>query len=147
MNGARRSIRVLLVDDDDTFRRVLSEELMRRGADDVTAVYVEIEPGSGERAKSLWKAWGLDSEAKLVVVPSPYRSVVGPFIEYLRRTDEDHNDGTLATVVLPEFIPARWWESLLHNQTAWLIKLALLYGRHRYGRTRAIIDWPMYLRE
>ncbi|MHB0875481.1 MAG: APC family permease [Anaerolineae bacterium] len=113
----------------------------------VTAVYVEIEPGSGARARELWHSWGLDDEAKLVVIPSPYRSVIGPFLDYLDQTDAEHNDGTLATVVLPEFIPARWWEGLLHNQTAWLIKLSLLYRRRRFGRTRAIIDWPMYLRE
>lgn len=116
-------------------------------SDDVTAVFVEIEPGSGKRIESLWHSWGLDQEARLVVIPSPYRSVLGPFMDFLLKADEEHNDGTLATVLLPELIPAKWWESLLHNQTAWLIKLALLYRRYRFGRTRAIIDWPVHLKE
>ena len=51
-----------------------------------------------------------------------------PLLEYLDKTDEEHGDGQLATVVLPEFVPARWWHALLHNQTAWLIKAALPLG-------------------
>jgi amino acid transporter len=116
-------------------------------SDHVTVVYVEIEPGRGEHVREEWKAWGLDEVASLVVVPSPYRSIIGPFLDFLDASDRAHNDGQLATVLLPEFIPARWWEGLLHNQTAWLLKLALLYRRRRLGRTRAIIDVPYYLRK
>jgi hypothetical protein len=89
----------------------------------------------------------LDQDAAIVIVPSPYRSVVGPFLEFLDKIDEEHHDGQLATVVLPEFVVARRWEALLHNQTAWLIRLALLYRRRALGKTRAIIDVPMHLRE
>jgi len=113
----------------------------------VTAVYVEVEPGQGEVIEKQWQEWGLELDAKLVVVPSPYRSVIGPLLEFMERDDHEQNDGQLATVLLPEFIPAQWWQSLLHNQTAWLIKLALLYRRRRLGRTRAIIDVPLFLRE
>jgi len=52
----------------------------------------------------------------------------------------------LATVVLPEFVPARWWHGLLHNQTAWLIKAALLYRRRHLGFQRAIVDVPFHLK-
>ncbi|MGD0878433.1 MAG: hypothetical protein ABSA01_09840 [Anaerolineales bacterium] len=58
----------------------------------------------------------------MVVVPSPYRSIVAPLLQFLEETDQLHYDGQLAIVVLPEFIPGRWWQSLLHNQTAWLLK-------------------------
>jgi len=81
-----------------------------------------------------------------VVLPSPYRSVIGPLLDFLDETDRQHNDGQLATVVLPEFIPARWWENLLHNQTAWLIKAALLYRRRHLGFQRTIIDVPYHLK-
>ncbi len=113
----------------------------------VTAVYVEIEPGQGDKVRQRWEEWGLDHDAQLEVVPSPYRSVVEPFIAFLDETDHKHNDGHLATVLLPEFVPANWWEVLLHNQTAWLIKLVLLYRRRAFGKTRAIIDVPLYLRD
>jgi hypothetical protein len=72
-------------------------------------------------------------------------AIVGPLLDYLDRTDDEHADGQLATVVLPEFVPARWWHSLLHNQTAWLIKAALLYRRRHLGYQRAIVDIPYHL--
>jgi len=111
---------------------------------DVTAVYVELEPGAGEKMCATWQGWWPD--VPMVVVPSPYRSIVGPLIKYLDDIDEEHNDGQLAAVILPEFIPAHWWQNLLHNQTAWLLKTALLY-RHQRGRQRVIIDIPYHLKQ
>jgi amino acid transporter len=110
----------------------------------VTAVYIEMEPGSGERIRETWKHWWPD--VPLVILPSPYRSLVGPLLDFLDQTDREHNDGQLATVVLPEFVPAKWWQGLLHNQSGWLIKVALLYHRRRLGFQRAIIDVPYHLR-
>lgn len=81
---------------------------------------------------------------KLVVVPSPYRSIVGPLLDYLDRLEQRYNDGTLSTIVLPEFVPAKWWQCLLHNQSAWIIKAALLYRRRIQGFQRAIIDVPYH---
>jgi amino acid transporter len=112
-------------------------------SDDVTGVFIELEPGTGEVVRSRWEArW---PNVPLVVVPSPYRSIVGPLLDFLDRTDLEHDDGQLATLVLPEFVPARWWHGALHNQTAWLIKTALLYRRRHLGFQRAIIDLPYHL--
>ena len=111
----------------------------------VTAVYVELEPGAGEKARAEWEAWWPD--VPMVVVPSPYRSIVAPLLQFLDETDTQHNDGQLAVVVLPEFIPGKWWQTLLHNQTAWLIKAALLYRRRYPGRERVVIDVPFHLRQ
>jgi amino acid transporter len=111
----------------------------------VTAVYIELEPGTGERTRLEWEAWWPD--VPFVVVPSPYRSIVGPLLQFLDETDAQHNDGQLAAVVLPEFIPGKWWQTLLHNQTAWLIKTALLYRRRTTGGERVVIDVPFHLRE
>ncbi|MCX7681333.1 MAG: APC family permease [Anaerolineae bacterium] len=113
-------------------------------AREVTAVYVELEPGSGERIRQKWACWWPD--VPLVILPSPYRSVIGPLLDFLDETDRQHNDGQQAVVVLPEFVPARWWHNLLHNQTAWLLKAALLYRRRRLGFQRVIIDVPYHLR-
>jgi amino acid transporter len=110
---------------------------------DVTAVYIELELGSGEQIREKWEAWW--PHVPLVVLPSPYRSIVGPLLDYLDKTDEEHDDGQLATVVLPEFVPARWWQGFLHNQTAWLLKAALLYRRRHLGYQRAIVDVPYHL--
>ncbi|MBU0491568.1 MAG: APC family permease [Chloroflexi bacterium] len=119
--------------------------LARAISQDVTAVYVELEPGAGQRIQAKWAQWWPD--VPLVVVPSPYRSVVGPLLDYLDETDTQHADGQLAAVVLPEFVPAHWWESLFHNQTAWLLKAALLYRRRHLGFQRVIIDVPFHLRD
>jgi len=114
-------------------------------ARDVTVVYVEIEPGSGQHIREEWYRHKLG--VPLVVVPSPYRSVIGPLLDYLDETDSQHDDGQLATVVLPESVSARWWHNLLHNQTAWLIKAALLYRRRNLGFQRVIVDVPYHLQQ
>jgi amino acid transporter len=114
-------------------------------SDNVSAVYVEVNPISTEKVRREWETWAPD--VPLVVVPSPYRSTIGPLLEYLEQTDHEHNDGLYATVVLPEFIPARRWQYLLHNQTAGLLKLALIYQRRRFRHPRVVVDVPFYLRE
>jgi hypothetical protein len=112
-------------------------------SEDVTAVYVELEPGTAEEVRVRWEhCW---PDVPLVVVPSPYRSVVGPLLGFLDETDSQHNDGQLAAVVLPEFVPATWWQNILHAQTGWLIRAALHYRRRRHGHQRAIIDVPFHL--
>lgn len=111
---------------------------------DVTAVFIEIEPESGLQVRQLWDRWFPD--IPLVVLKSPYRSIVGPLINYLDEIDLQHHDGQLAAVVLPEFVPAKWWHTFLHNQTTWLLKSALLYRRRNLGFQRVIIDVPYHLR-
>jgi hypothetical protein len=110
---------------------------------DITAVYVELEPGESETVVEKWSRFWPDTP--LVVVPSPYRSFIQPLFDFLEQTDLEHNDGQQATVILPEFVPARWWEALLHDQTAWALKAALLYHRPKQGSQRVIIDVPFQL--
>jgi hypothetical protein len=114
-------------------------------SDQVTVVYVETDPEKTMEVKNNWETWG--QQVPLVIVPSPYRSLIGPFLDYLYKSDLEINDGQLATVLLPEFVPVRWWHHLLHNQTATLMRLALLYDRRKLGYTRAIIDIPFHLRK
>jgi len=111
----------------------------------VTGVYVELEPGEADEVRKKWNE--LWPDLPLMVVSSPYRSIIQPILDFLDETDLQHNDGQQAAVILPEFIPAKWWQSLLHNQTAWLLKAALLYHRRTLSFPRAIIDVPYYLRK
>jgi amino acid transporter len=113
-------------------------------SDDITAVYVEVEPGSAKKIRENWEGWFPD--LRLEVVPSPFRSTIGPLEEFLDRYDAECNDGQLAAVVLPEIVPAKTWQALLHNQSAWLIKTALLYRRRTHGYQRVIIDVPFHLK-
>jgi amino acid transporter len=110
----------------------------------VTGVYIELEPGASKNVQEMWKRWFPD--VPLVVLPSPYRSIIEPLLQFLDETDRQHNDGQMAMIVLPEFVPARWWHALLHNQTSWMIKNALLYNRREKGYQRVIIDVPYHLK-
>ena len=91
------------------------------------AVYVELDPERTRRLEEKWSLYGMG--VPLVVLTSPYRSLLGPLLDYI-----DHLSARpgqhVVTMVLPEFIPARWWQHLLHNQTALLIKGALLFRRN-----------------
>ncbi len=90
------------------------------------AVYVEFDPDFTRRLEDRWGKWG--SGMPLVVLRSPYRSVAGPLLDYLDHLQRQAPD-QLITIILPEFVPARWWQHLLHNQTALLIKGALLFRK------------------
>ncbi len=109
---------------------------------DLHVVTVEIDPQETGRLGTRWRE--VLPEVSLEVLPSPYRSVIAPLLEFIDRFVQD--EGDYVTLVVPEFVPARWWHHLLHNETAWLLKLALLYGRRDWrGRFRIITDVPFYL--
>jgi len=121
-------------------------DFARSISSDVTIVYVELEAGDADAVREKWNRWWPD--IPLEVVSSPYRSIIQPLLDFLEATDLEHQDGQLATVILPEFVPAKWWQSLLHNQTGWLLKAALLYQRRRQsGLQRVVIDVPYRLRQ
>jgi amino acid transporter len=94
---------------------------------DVRAVYVNIDPVETERLQGQWSTWG--EGVPLVVLDSPYRSLMEPLLEYVEKIN-GHQSRDYITVVLPEFVPARWWHHLFHNQRALLIKGALLFKRN-----------------
>jgi hypothetical protein len=110
---------------------------------DVTAVIVDVEPQVTSRVRDRWPIWGYN--VPLVVLDSPYRSTLRPLLAYLDQVDQHEPERGLAVIVLPEFIAARWWQDLLHNQTARLIKRALVYRRGQMHRDRVIIDVPYHL--
>jgi amino acid transporter len=119
--------------------------LSRSLSSKIIALYIEVEPGSGEKVKAKWEEWWPD--IPLVIESSPYRSLVAPLLDFLDRYDVECNDGTTAGVVLPEFIPAKPWQRWLHNQQAVLVKRALLYRRRQFGYQQVIIDVPYHLKK
>jgi amino acid transporter len=90
----------------------------------VRAVYVETDPARTARVEEKWTAWGLG--VPLVVLGSPYRSLLRPLLDYIDKI-QARGDDQMVTVVLPEFLPRHWWQHFLHNQTALLVKGALLF--------------------
>jgi amino acid transporter len=89
-------------------------------------IYVEVDPEQTRRFEERWTKYA--EGMPLVVLRSPYRSVTGPLQEYLDLIQRQAPN-EMITIVLPEFVPARWWQHLLHNQTALLIKGALLFRK------------------
>jgi amino acid transporter len=95
-------------------------------SDDVTAVYVYIDPVETQKMKEKWDAGCMG--VNLQILHSPYRSVTEPLMDYIESIQERYPDGII-TVVLPEFVPSKWWHHLLHNQTALFIKGLLLFKK------------------
>jgi amino acid transporter len=91
---------------------------------DVRAVYVGLDPDTTAQIEQQWSARG--ESVPLVVLASPYRSLMEPLLEYIEQVSAER-PGDYVTVVLPEFVPARWWHHIFHNQSALLIKGALLF--------------------
>jgi hypothetical protein len=87
------------------------------------AVSIAVDP---DAAKALEDAWDRNKiDVPLVRVASPYRDLTRPLVDFVKsiRRESEHD---VVTVILPEFVVTRWWEQLLHGQSALLIKLALL---------------------
>jgi amino acid transporter len=93
-------------------------------SDEVVAAYIEVDQRVTAKMKSDWEAW--DIGVPLVVIPSPYRSVLRPLVDYVESL-RMVMPGELVTVVVPEIVPKRWWEHLLHNKTAFYIRTAFLF--------------------
>src|SRR5207302_1928284 len=92
----------------------------------VTAVYVNLDEETTQKLREKWQQWG--SGVNLVVVASPYRSLLRPLLNYVDRVKRS-SPGDVITIVLPEFVPAKWWQNLLHNQNTLFLKGALLFKR------------------
>jgi len=92
----------------------------------VIAVYIANGAEDAARMRATWDAWDDGAQIALTIVDSPYRTIVGPLLAYIDEVDAEDPFDTL-TVVLPEFVPAHWWDNLLHNQTALRLKGALLF--------------------
>lgn len=118
-----------------TFARSLSR--------DVLAVLVNIDP---EKTRAIEDSWRIAlPEVPLVVLESPYRSVIEPVVEFLGQVDRRQPERGLAVVVIPEILPSRWWHNLFHNQTAFFLKNNLLYRSDRLRTDRIIINVPYHL--
>lgn len=107
-----------------------------RGAD-IRAVLVDVDKEQTAKSEIQWAQWGCG--VQLVVLPSPYRSVMVTLMDYIEDTLEN-DPHSWVTVVIPEILPAKWWQNILHNQRALMLKGALLF------KDRVILtDVPFHL--
>ncbi len=92
----------------------------------IRAVYVSLDAAATKNIQALWTQWSPGIE--LVILEPSHPTIVTPLLEYIDVVQKER-DNDLVTVILPEFVPCRWWHHLLHNQTALLIKGALLFRK------------------
>jgi hypothetical protein len=94
-------------------------------SDDVTAVHVSIDDEETAKTRYKWEEWG--EGVRLVILESPYRLLLEPLLHYIEDLDEQRQPNDTITVVVPQFVPKRWYHNLLHTQTAFLLRMVLIF--------------------
>jgi amino acid transporter len=118
VNGINRAVVQAI-----NFARVLTR--------DVRAVYVTDDLDAGEALRKRWERQVPD--VPLVIVESPFRAVISPFIAYLDILDAawpPDKEAPVTIVVLPEYVARHWWDRMLYNQTAKRLKAELVGREH-----------------
>ena len=111
----------------------------------VTAVHIALDDEEATKLQEDWSHWQNilpeEETTRLLVIESPYRSLIRPLLAYIDTIHQRHPKDTL-TVILPEFVVAHWWEYALHNHMALRLKAALLF---RPGIV--VINVPQHLQD
>jgi amino acid transporter len=94
-------------------------------SDDVTAVHISTDPAEAEKVKGKWEDWG--EGVRLVILESPYRTLLEPLLEYIEEIASQRQPNEIITIVVPQFIPKRTFHNLLHTNTAFWLRAALLF--------------------
>jgi len=105
----------------------------------ITAIYVSMDEDSDRKVVNRWEQWA--PEVPLVVIDSPYREWMYPLVSYIQQAVVKNKEGEVLTVVVPEFVPNRWWHHFLHMQNATWLRWAL-----RGVRGVVVVDVPYQVR-
>jgi amino acid transporter len=116
---------------------------------DVRAVHIDCGEHN-EALEAIWqrnvvapaKAAGLPVP-ELITLQSPYRVIIVPLVDYVLKMEQENKGRTIA-VLVPELVVKHWWENLLHNQRAQLLKLLLLV---KGNQGIVVLNIPWYLQE
>jgi amino acid transporter len=103
----------------------------------IEAVTVQVDPDETERLRQQWEDAGIDVPLRLL--DSPFRDVTGPVLDYVRHLRRK-SPRDVITVFIPEYVVGRWWEQLLHNQSALRLKTRL---RFQPGVMVVSVPWQM----
>jgi len=93
-------------------------------SNDLTAVYVSMDPDEAEKVKAKWSIYG--EGTRLLILDSPYRLLLEPILGYIDSLTKIIKGNEAILVVVPQFVSRRWWTSILHNQTAFMLRMGLL---------------------
>ena len=88
------------------------------------AVFVDVDGGATNKLVDEWDAQRIDVPLKMLY--SPFREIIRPIVDYAIEIREANPRGVVA-VYIPEYVVGRWWEQVLHNQTALRLKGRLLF--------------------
>jgi amino acid transporter len=91
---------------------------------DITALTVNVDPDDTRRLQQDWER--RDLPVPLTVIDSPYREITRPVLDFVRSI-RLQSPRDVVTVYVPEYVVGRWWEQLLHNQSALRLKSRLLF--------------------
>lgn len=97
-------------------------------ANQIIAVYVAFEREEAKKFEEKWNKWQPD--VRLVTLHSQYRSIIQPltkFVDIIQHKASEANYGV--TVIIPQFLPKKGWQNILHNQSSILIRAFLLFRR------------------
>lgn len=94
-------------------------------SDDITAVHISLDPEEAERVRLKWETWG--EGIRLVILDSPYRLLVEPLLGYIQQVAAQRQPNEVITIVVPQFVSRSWFSNVLHAQTAFWLRLALLF--------------------
>jgi hypothetical protein len=92
---------------------------------DITAVFISVDVLETEEIRKKWEIWG--EGVRLVILESPYRMLLEPLLDYIEEITSNRQPDEMITIIVPQFVPRRWWHNLLHAQTATWLRLALLF--------------------
>jgi len=91
---------------------------------DITAVHVSIDEDEALKLQNKWEIWG--DGIRLVILESPYRLMIEPLIDYVSEISSNRLENEMITIVIPQFIPRRFWTNALHMRTADTLRKILM---------------------
>jgi len=92
-------------------------------SNDIKAISVIFYEEEEQKLREKWEKFYPD--IPLQVIYSPYRTILSPILDYINEVEKQAN-GSPITILMPQFIVKKWWHTLLHNQTAIILRFFLI---------------------
>ncbi|MEU6641461.1 APC family permease [Saccharomonospora sp. NPDC046836] len=105
--------------------------------DSLTAITINIDDAETRELQRQWDEYGI--KVPLKVLESPYREITRPVLRYIKHV-RGENPRDIVFVYVPEYVVGRWWENVLHNQSALRLKARL---RFEPGVMVASVPWQL----
>jgi amino acid transporter len=100
-----------------------SVQYARSISNDITAISIIFHEEEEQKLREKWEKFYPDIELK--VIYSPYRTILSPLLDYINDVEKE-TKGSPITILMPQFIVKKWWHTLLHNQTAIILRFFLI---------------------